>query len=243
MIASYEPGGRDGFERLKESPLEHQDPGRTVHFNDDSDLKSEELSLLEREENLADEALFELDIDSQALQPGKQIIGQEIGVTVDDIGYIQEEELLNKIFQICNASEIIAMEKEIAMLKTSDIDQWFKESEITIGEAAVTSEQQTLAQQMFYTWKEFFVYRLRDIKSTDLIEHAINTKADAAPVRARPKRYTQQEQEYSAIIFPDMEEAGILVQGSSKWGAITLFPPKKKGSKDLRIVHNFIPIN
>src|SRR4051812_44707656 len=96
---------------------------------------------------------------------------------------------------------------------------------------------------MFYTWKEFFVYRLRDIKPTDLIEHAIDIKADAAPVRARPKWYTQREREYSAMVFPDMEEAGILVRGSSEWGAMTLFPLKKKGSEDLRIVHNFIPIN
>ena len=40
-----------------------------------------------------------------------------------------------------------------------------------------------------------------------------------------------------------MEESGILVRGSSEWGAFTMFPPKKKGSEDLRVVHNFIPVN
>ena len=39
-----------------------------------------------------------------------------------------------------------------------------------------------------------------------------------------------------------MEEAGILVRGASDWGARTKFVPKQKGP-DLRIVHNFIPVN
>jgi hypothetical protein len=48
---------------------------------------------------------------------------------------------------------------------------------------------------------------------------------------------------FAAKVFPEMEEAGILVRGSSPQGAKTLFPPKKKGSDQLRVVHNFIPVN
>lgn len=40
-----------------------------------------------------------------------------------------------------------------------------------------------------------------------------------------------------------MEEAGILVRGASEWGARSKFPPEKKGSDQLRVVHNFIPLN
>src|SRR5437762_9342352 len=40
-----------------------------------------------------------------------------------------------------------------------------------------------------------------------------------------------------------MEEAGIIIRGTSEWGARTKFPPKKKGSDQFRVVHNFIPIN
>jgi hypothetical protein len=40
-----------------------------------------------------------------------------------------------------------------------------------------------------------------------------------------------------------MEEAGIIVRGNSDWDAKTKFPPKKKGSDQLRVVHNFIPLN
>ena len=34
-----------------------------------------------------------------------------------------------------------------------------------------------------------------------------------------------------------------LLQAASDWGARSQFPPKKKDSDDLRVVHNFIPVN
>lgn len=40
-----------------------------------------------------------------------------------------------------------------------------------------------------------------------------------------------------------MEETGILVKKSNTWEVITKFPPKKKGSDQLKIMHNFIPVN
>ena len=40
-----------------------------------------------------------------------------------------------------------------------------------------------------------------------------------------------------------MEDVGIIIRRSSAWGARTKFPPKKKGSKVRRVVHNFIPVN
>lgn len=40
-----------------------------------------------------------------------------------------------------------------------------------------------------------------------------------------------------------MEDAGIIVRQNSPWVARAKFPPKKKGSEDLRVVHNFVPLN
>ena len=40
-----------------------------------------------------------------------------------------------------------------------------------------------------------------------------------------------------------MEEAGIITRAASNWRARNKFPPKKKRFNDLRVVHNFIPIN
>ena len=40
-----------------------------------------------------------------------------------------------------------------------------------------------------------------------------------------------------------MEEAGIIMRETSEWGARTKFPPKKPGSDQLQVVHNFILVN
>lgn len=40
-----------------------------------------------------------------------------------------------------------------------------------------------------------------------------------------------------------MEEAGIIIRASSDWRCQSRFSPKKKGSEELRIVHNYIPLN
>jgi hypothetical protein len=84
---------------------------------------------------------------------------------------------------------------------------------------------------------------MKDVKATDLIEHAIDLFPNTVPFIKKSKRYTQRERDFAAVVFPQMEEAGILYRGSSPWGAATLFPPKKKGSSDMRVVHSFIPIN
>lgn len=66
--------------------------------------------------------------------------------------------------------------------------------------------------------------------------------ADAQPIKGKAPKYTTKERDFANQIFPAMEDAGIIVWRSSPWGARTLLPPKKKGSQDLRVVHNFIPV-
>ncbi len=61
-------------------------------------------------------------------------------------------------------------------------------------------------------------------------------------MRKIPK-YTTAEHAFANEIFPQMEDAGIITRRSSPWGAQTKVPPKKKGSPELRVVHNFIPVN
>lgn len=123
------------------------------------------------------------------------------------------------------------------------IEEWFQASGITIGSGAASTHQQNLAKRLFYTWKDCFAYSLSDIKPTDLLYHSIDITPGATPVCVKQARYNQRERAFSAKIFPEMEQAGILLRGASDWAARTLFPPKKKGSDQLRVVHNFIPIN
>ena len=40
-----------------------------------------------------------------------------------------------------------------------------------------------------------------------------------------------------------MEEIGIIAQVSSDWECQSRFPPKKKGSEELWVVYNYIPLH
>jgi hypothetical protein len=41
--------------------------------------------------------------------------------------------------------------------------------------------------------------------------HSINLLLNLQPVKNRVKKYTQKEIDFTVIIFPEMEEAGILI--------------------------------
>ena len=123
------------------------------------------------------------------------------------------------------------------------VNKWFEQSEITIGERADTPAKILTAKRLLYTWRDCFAATMREVLPTDMIYHSIDLVPGSQPVYSSIKKYNQKEREFAASIFPEMEEAGIIVRAASDWGARTQFPPKKKGSDKLRVVHNFIPLN
>jgi len=133
--------------------------------------------------------------------------------------------------------------RQLSEADEDEIEEWFTESGIVIGNMTETPEQIANAKRLLHTWKNCFAATMREIKPTDLVYHVIDLKPDSKPVYKRVPRYTAKEREFAARIFPEMEEAGILVRGASEWGARSKFPSKKKGSDQLRVVHNFIPLN
>lgn len=84
---------------------------------------------------------------------------------------------------------------------------------------------------------------MSDVKATDLIEHSIELEPNVKPIRGTIPKYTPQEREFANRIFPELEDAGIIARRSSPSGVRTRFPPKKKGSQLLLVVHNFIHVN
>ena len=56
---------------------------------------------------------------------------------------------------------------------------------------------------------------MRDVKPTDLIHHSINLEADARPVYQPIRRYTPKERAFAAKVFPEMEEARIILRAAS----------------------------
>ncbi len=108
---------------------------------------------------------------------------------------------------------------------------------------ADTMEKQNLSKRLLYTWQECFAKTLRDIKPTDLNEHSINHKPNARPSYSKIPRYTEKKRKFYDRIFPEIEQAGIITWASSDWGCRSRFPPKKKGSEELHVVHNYIPLD
>lgn len=123
------------------------------------------------------------------------------------------------------------------------INSWWLESQITIGPKADTIERLRKIKRLLYTYRDCFAESVKDVKATDLIEHSIYLVPNAHPVKGKSPRYSTKERDFANTIFPAMEDAGIITRRSSPWGARTKFPPKKKGSEDLRVVHNVIPVN
>lgn len=135
------------------------------------------------------------------------------------------------------------IQREMSTDSNDIVNEWFASSGITIGIMADTNERIEKAKRLVYTWRDCFATSLKDIKATDLIEHSIELEPNAKPVKGTLPKYTPREREFASTIFPDMEDAGIIVRRSSPWGARTKFPPKKKGSELMRVVHNFMPVN
>ncbi len=133
--------------------------------------------------------------------------------------------------------------QELVAVDQAVINQWFDDSGITIGSMADTMEKQNLSKKLLYTWQECFAKTLRDIKSTDLIKHSIDFKPNARPSYSKIPRYTEKERQFCDRIFPKIEEAGIITRASSDWRCRSQFLPKKKGSEELHVVHNYIPLN
>lgn len=86
----------------------------------------------------------------------------------------------------------------------SIINDWFNQTELTIGDMADTPQRRDAVKRLLYTWRDCFVRSVRDIKATDLIEHSIDLAPGAKPVKAKMKRYSQREREFAAKAFPDM---------------------------------------
>ena len=53
---------------------------------------------------------------------------------------------------------------------------------------------------------------VKDITVTDLIEHSIDLTLDAKPVKGTLPKYTMQEREFTNNIFPELEDAGIIIR-------------------------------
>jgi hypothetical protein len=122
------------------------------------------------------------------------------------------------------------------------VDSWFEGCGVGLFDG-LSAEQTRKARRLLYTWRDVFEADMLKIKRTDLIEHCIELTANAHPVKSKIPLYTQKEREFCNMLLPQMEQAGLIYRCDSEWVARTKFPPKLNAPDQLRIIHNYIPLN
>jgi hypothetical protein len=126
-------------------------------------------------------------------------------------------------------------------LKTDEWKENAQMIESMIGGLANTDNMKLTAQRLLFLWRDLFVTRIRDMPETDLVDHYIPTYPDRVPKFAKAGRVTVEEQAWVKKNFPALIEAQIFGPGDSPWCARTKWPRKRDG--ELRMVHNYVPIN
>ena len=73
--------------------------------------------------------------------------------------------------------------RELSHEATEIINTWFENSGITISSLADTTELLQRVKRLSYTWKDCFASSIKYVKATELIEHSIDIKPHAKPIR------------------------------------------------------------
>lgn len=108
------------------------------------------------------------------------------------------------------------------------INSWWLESQITIRPKADTIERLQKIKRLLYTYRDCFAESVKDVKVTDLIKHSIDLVPNAHPMKGKSPRYSTKERDFANIIFPAMEDAGIMSDGVVH-GVLVLSFYQKKG--------------
>ena len=126
------------------------------------------------------------------------------------------------------------------------MDEWVEKSGINVY-TGLSENERKKANRLLYTWRDVFESNLLHIRTTDLIEHGIDLTKDATPSKSKIPLYTEAELRFVNKLIPAMEEKGLILRCDSTWVARTKFPPKPnrpgRQEDNLRMVHNYIPLN
>jgi len=108
--------------------------------------------------------------------------------------------------------------RPIKRLKTNDpesiVHDWYNASQISVS-PEISEGQQEQVERLLYTWKDIFTDDMLKIKECDLVEHAIDIKPNAKPVRTKTPLYTEEEIAFSAKLIPAMQGAGLIARCDS----------------------------
>lgn len=128
-------------------------------------------------------------------------------------------------------------EEEISTDSEDAINKWFETIKIQTGPIANTPKWVAKAKQLFCTWKSCFAEKVCDAKATELVKHSVDLVPDARPVMGEVPNSTAAEYVFGNTVFSQLEDQVKYKGGKNKISS------KEKGSAELRVVHNFIPVN
>jgi hypothetical protein len=90
------------------------------------------------------------------------------------------------------------------------IHEWFNISKIIIEKAIKTSKQRAKTKILLYTWKNYFVMKMFNIKIINSMKHSIKLKSNLRFVKNKFLKYTLKEREFANEIFSQMKETKII---------------------------------
>jgi len=192
-----------------------------------------------------DERVMEVDVTN--FNPKGTLTQPDLNVTLTC--HIEEQAFKSTHLGFPTERRPIQSQRPLSDASESEINAWIERSPKMIGNLADTEGKQAAVKQLLYTWRELFVDLICHIPATDLITHQKPTYPHMRAKFSLPPMYTPKERAYQREVLPALLDAGVITTVVSPWSARTKFPLKKNAEdkphiKDqLRMVHNFIPIN
>ena len=92
-------------------------------------------------------------------------------------------------------------QRELSTDPIGVIREWFEKVQLSAGDACITSEMEEKAMRLAYTWKDYFVMTMNELRQSDLVEHTIQLEPGAVPYRLRQPKYTPAERAFAARIL------------------------------------------
>jgi hypothetical protein len=129
----------------------------------------------------------------------------------------------------------VEIEEEKFIFKKND-------EQIKLDVGILEKEQQDQALDLFDEFQHLFASDIDDLRQTHLVQHTIELKSDAQPVKRTLYPMAPEQREFLQKEIKKMLSKGLIRESSSPWGLSPLVVPKK-GPKKWRFCVDYRPLN
>ncbi|GAB5407614.1 MAG: hypothetical protein Aurels2KO_58450 [Aureliella sp.] len=107
----------------------------------------------------------------------------------------------------------------------------------------LTDEQRAATHELLCDYGSLFAHSLQELRETESLQMRIEVKKDAVPYCPKAaRRLSPKERDAVQKKVTELLEAGLIQEDDSEWGSQCVLAPKK-GNDQLRMCHNYIPLN